>query len=80
MPVGKRVDNREILENDGIFPSNLPIRINKKRFMNYSLIFFFVNCNQKTFSKTGKKSPRLMHLHENAFLGTLVISKVYQKT
>ena len=31
---------------------------------------FFVNCNQKTFSKKWKKSLKSMHLHEKASLGT----------
>ena len=67
--IPKKLDDRVNLENDGIFPSKLPIRSNKHRFMNHSLIFF-VNCNQKTFSKKWKKSLKSMHLHEKASLGT----------
>ena len=54
MIIPRKLDDRVILENDGMFPSNLPIWSNKNRFLNHSLIFF-VNCNQKTFSKKWKK-------------------------
>ena len=74
--IHKKLDDRVNLENDGIFPSKLPTRGHNNWFMN---LIFFVNCNQKTFSKNWKKSLKLMHLHENWYY-TLVISKVHYIT
>ena len=40
MIIPKKLDDRVIQENDGMFPSNLPSGVTKNRLLNHSLIFF----------------------------------------
>ena len=74
----KKLDDRVIHENDGMFPSNLPI---KNRFMNHFLIFFSGIIIRKCFSKVAKITE-ISASSENCFFGnkTQVISKGHEKT
>ena len=47
-------NDRMIHENDGMFPSHLPSRVTKNRFMNDSLINFLWIVIWKLFPKNGK--------------------------
>ena len=55
MIIPKKLDDRVIHENDGLFPSNLPSGVTKDKFMNHLSDLFLENCNQKTLSKKWKK-------------------------
>ena len=68
----KKLDDRMIHENDGMFPSKLPI---KNRFMNHSLIFLGGIIIRKCFSIV-PKITEISASSENCFFGnqTQVIS------
>ena len=64
--IPQNLNDRGIHGNDGMFPSHLTSGVTKDRFMNDSLISFFVNCNLKTLSQKWKKSLKMVHFHEKA--------------